>query len=321
MKKSIRFLLIALIPLMMIFSCSKDENSESNFELLINYMNSNGMTIDELLTSWIVAPDSTLYANIADYYVMDLRSGDYKPANGIPDYDDGHIEGAVLTSSATIIADAAASDGKPIIVVCWTGQSAGFNAMALRLSGYDARVLKYGMSGWHTDFDMWSANTATIETDNWVAAPGSIAEDMTYGYPELDVTGETGAEILAERVAAMLAGGFKGVKAINEGAGVLEVPENFFINNFWNASDVETYGNIAGAHRIKPLELSKLDPDKQIVTYCWTSMTSSVVSAYLTVLGYDAASLRFGVNSMIYDNLASDKQWHGSADFPYVTTP
>ena len=324
MKKGILILLITLISLTMVLSCSKDDNDndiESSFEVLVNYMNSNDMTIDDLLTGWIVAPDSTLYANIADYYVMDLRGADYQPPNGVIDYDDGHIEGAVLTSSATIIADAAASDNKPIIVVCWTGQSAGFSTMALRMSGYDAKVLKYGMSGWHTDFDMWSANTATLDSDNWIAAPGSIAADATYGYPDLDVVGETGAEILAERVAAMLAGGFKGVKAINDGAGVLEAPENFFINNYWAAADVETYGNIVGSHRIKPLDLTKLDPDKQIVTYCWTSMTSSVVSAYLIVLGYDAASLRYGVNGMIHDNLAVDKQWPGSADLPYVPTP
>ena len=84
---------------------------------------------------------------------------------------------------------------------------------------------------------------------------------------------------------------------------------------------METYGNIVGSHRIKPLVLENLDPDEQIVTYCWTSMTSSVVSAYLIVLGYDAASLRFGVNGMIYDNLAEAKQWHGSTDLPYVPTP
>ncbi|MDP8210391.1 MAG: rhodanese-like domain-containing protein [Candidatus Stygibacter australis] len=326
MKKGILILLIALISVMMMVSCSKDdednnvEPTESNFEILVNYMNSNGMTIDELLTGWIVAPDSTLYANIGDYYVMDLRSADYKPANGVPDYDDGHIEGAVLTSSATIIADAAAADGKPIIVVCWTGQSAGFSVMALRLSGYDAKLLKYGMSGWHTDFDLWSGNINTIDSENWVAAPGDIAEDMIYEMPDLVADGETGEEILAERIDAMLAGGFKGVKAINDGAGVLEVPENFFINNYWAADDVVLYGNIVGSHRIKPLVLENLDPDEQIVTYCWTSMTSSLVSAYLIVLGYDAASLRFGVNGMIFDNLAVEKQWPGSADLTYVPT-
>ena len=218
MKKGILILLITLISVMMMVSCSKDDNNnESSFEVLVNYMNSHNMTIDELLTGWIVAPSQTLYDNLDDYYVMDLRGADYKPVNGVIDYEDGHIEGAILTSSATIIADAAASGDKPIIVVCWTGQSAGFNTMALRLSGYDAKVLKYGMSGWHTEFDMWSGNIDTIESDNWVATPGAIAEDMTYEMPVLDILGETGEEILAERVAAMLAGGFKGVKAINNG--------------------------------------------------------------------------------------------------------
>jgi len=51
MKKGILILLIALISVMMMVSCSKDdednnvEPTESNFEILVNYMNSNGMTI------------------------------------------------------------------------------------------------------------------------------------------------------------------------------------------------------------------------------------------------------------------------------------
>ena len=47
-------------------------------------------------------------------------------------------------------------------------------------------------------------------------------------------------------------------------------------------------------------------------------MTSSLVSAYLIVLGYDAASLKFGVNGMIFDDLAVEKQWSGSVNLPYV---
>jgi rhodanese-related sulfurtransferase len=323
MKKGFLILLIALISVMMVISCSKDDDdnnnvTESDFEVLVNYLNSNGMTIDELLSGAVITA-ATVHDNMADYYILDLRGADYS-GNEIIDYDDGHIEGAVLTSSATIIDDAAAADGKPIVVVCWSGQSAGFNVMALRMNGYDARVLLFGMSGWHSEFDKWTGNCAQLDNANWLAAPGDIAEDMTYEMPDLVVSGDTGEEILAERIDAMLTGGFKGIKSINDGAGVLEVPGEFFINNYWAAEDVATYGNIIGAHRIKPLELTKLDPNETIVTYCWTSTNSSLISSYLVVLGYDAVSLKFGVNGIIYDDLTGHK-WSGSADYDYVGMP
>ena len=41
-----------------------------------------------------------------------------------------------------------------------------------------------------------------------------------------------------------------------------------------------------------------------------------MVTAYLTVLGYDAYSLKFGVNSLIYSELAGHK-WTASADYTY----
>ena len=63
--------------------------------------------------------------------------------------------------------------------------------------------------------------------------------------------------------------------------------------------------------------LSGLHTDETIVTYCWTGQTSSMITAYLTVLGYDAVSLKFGSNGMIYDDLEGHK-WPASADYAYV---
>ncbi|NQT97529.1 MAG: hypothetical protein HQ562_07290 [Candidatus Marinimicrobia bacterium] len=57
------------------------------------------------------------------------------------------------------------------------------------------------------------------------------------------------------------------------------------------------------------------------VPYCWTGQTSALVTAWLTVLGYDAKSLKFGVNSMIYDDLAEAKKWSASMNYDYETGP
>ena len=320
-------LVIAVISVIFVAGCKDDTTDPeiSGVEILTTYLDANGMTITDLTTDWITAA-SGIVDNLDDYYIMDIRTGDYHGAtvlddpDDIVDYDNGHIEGAVLSSLGSIVTDAAQADN-PIVVVCYTGQSAGHAVMALRLSGYsNAMVLKWGMSGWNSDFDVWSGNTAQLNHENWEAAPGAIADAEVFDYPEIDTDLEDGAGILAERVVYMLGEGFKSVAALDGDTtiGVLDNPGDFFINNYWAADDVVTYGNIDTAYRINPLVLENLDPAGTVVTYCWTGQTSSLVTAYLTVLGYDAKSLKYGVNSIIYDDL-TDNNWVESMDYTYET--
>jgi rhodanese-related sulfurtransferase len=321
MKRNWMLLLVAVLAAFIVFGCKDDSTDpdENAMEILEAYMMNNSYTLTDMLAGWIIGPDS-LTQVLDDYYVMDIRTGD-TDENGIVDYDDGHIPGAVLSSLGGILTDAASAD-KPIVVVCYTGQAAGHAVMALRLSGFEAQVLKWGMSGWHSDFDKWTGNCAQLNNTNWLAAPGNIEASEVFEYPEFESELEEGAGILAERVAYMLEEGFKGVAAVNADVnGVLDDPSMYFINNFWTADDVTTYGNITGAYRINPLVLENLDPNETVVTYCWTGQTSSMITAYLTVLGYDAKSLKFGANGMIYDDLTGHK-WSASMDYPYdVTVP
>jgi rhodanese-related sulfurtransferase len=287
--------------------------SMDKFGILLDFMNSNGMELDELLNNWIVSA-STIVVNLEDYYIMDIRTGDLNQ-NSTVDYYDGHIPGAVLSSLATITDDASMANN-PIIVVDYSGQSASYAVMALRLSGYaDARVLKWGMSSWHSDFDEWTNHCTQLNHPNWLSAPGDITDDEVNDYPILDTVLEDGAAILADRIHALLTGGFQSLPNMN----VLDNPTNYFINNFWLEEDVETYGNISGSHRIYPLILENLNPNETVVSYGWTGQTTSMLTAYLNVLGYDAKVLRYGVNSIIYDDLTSHN-WIGSMDYDYETS-
>jgi len=318
-------LLAAAILTMALFTGCKDDSTDpdlSVFEILTEYLVDNGMGVDALFDGWITTAssvvDSSTYT-IPDYYVMDIRTGD-GDEDGISDFDEGHIPGAINSSLGAIVADAAMAD-KPILVVCYTGQSAGHAVMALRLSGYmDAKSLKWGMSGWHTDFDKWTSNTNQLDHANWVF-PASIEDPEVFGYPEWDLDATNGADILAARVATVLENGFKGIAALDSDTsnGALDHPGDYFINNYWDAADVVEYGNITGAYRIKPLVLENLDPNSTIVSYCWTGQTSSMLTAYLNVLGYDAKSLKFGVNGIIYDDL-NGHTWGASMDYPYEVT-
>ncbi len=312
--------IIATLTILFITSC-KDETvvpGLTPFEILTGYMDTNGMTLTDLLAGWIIAPDSLVQV-LDDHYIMDIRTSD-KDDNGTVDYYDGHVPGAVFSSFANIVSDAALAN-HTIVVVCYTGQTAGHAVMALRLSGYtDAKVLKWGMSGWNSEFDLWTGNCAQLDHANWVAAPGQTQDANTYDYPSLNVDGTIGEEILEQRVNQLINDGLKGVADINDDSnGVLDDPGLYFINNYWAADDVTTYGNIVGAYRINPLVLSNLDPDATIVTYCWTGQTSSMITAYLTVLGYNPKSLKFGANSMIYDDLTGHK-WSASMEYDYDTS-
>jgi rhodanese-related sulfurtransferase len=118
----------------------------------------------------------------------------------------------------------------------------------------------------------------------------------------------------------MLDAGFQGIAATS----VLDNPKEYFINNFWAESDVQHYGHIKTAHRILPLSLKNgeykfYDPSRTAVTYCWTGQTSSMVTAYMNVLGYKAKSLKFGTNGMIHSKLQSHK-WDASLakNYPLV---
>jgi len=308
-------------------SCKKDKpdapdvDPSLSFKALKTHLIANNLDLPTILTGWVTPADAVQEIQTDadatnDYYIIDIRAA--------ADYAAGHIPTAVNATLGTVLDQAAASGGKDILIACYSGQSAGHAVAALRLSGYPtAKVLKWGMAGWNSNYaGSWDNACKDLGSSNWVAAPGSVAGNTSHGDPEYTTTATDGAAILTERIAGMLAGGFKGIASVD----VLASPSNFFINNYWATTDIEKYGNITGAYQIKPLSLAggeyaNMDPTKKVITYCWTGQTSSMITAYLTVLGYDAASLKNGANSMIHANLEKNK-WSASykRDYPVVVS-
>jgi len=318
--------LMFLLSGMLFVSCGKtdDDNNDpvnKNFETLKTYLIDNSMDLPDVLTGWITTAENIYTTNTDstpdnDFYIIDIRSG--------ADFTTGHIANSVNSTFGDILTAAANADGHKIAVVCYTGQTASHAVVALRLSGFpDAVVMKWGMSGWNANNDHCTGgcgNTAAA-SGQWEAAPGNIATNIEFGDPVITSSKTTGEDLLKEGVANLLADGFN--KITN--ADVLADPSAYFINNYWAEADVTHYGHIKGAYRILPLSLANgeykyLPSDKTIVTYCWTGQTSSMVTAYLKVLGYDVKSLVFGANGMIHDDLQSHK-WNVSLakSYPLVT--
>ena len=317
MNKFRNYLVIALmavmIPALFLTSCKDDEENEA-FDTLKTYMVSNDLDLDDMLDGWIMG-DLDLVDSVQndadagnDYFIIDIRKAE--------DFAKGYIKGAVNCALADVLTKAADAAGKPILVVCYSGQTAGHANMALRLKGYNSQVLKWGMSGWKAEFDKWTSKTATLGHANWEAIPGNIVANAEFDYPEITSDKTDGAEILDERINAMLARGLEGVT----GADALDGYDAYFINNYWSEADVAAHGNIKGAYRVNPLtidNLKNLDASKKVLTYCWTGQTSSMITSWLFILGYDSYSLYNGANSMIYDNLTGHK-WSASKDLRVV---
>ena len=131
-------ILFAFIATISFTSCKETETPGEeavDYETLTTYMVDNGMDLPDVLDGWITArpaEEAGVADFIASYDIFDLRAADAFAA--------GHIEGATNVTYGNLL-EKAASTSKTILLVCYTGQSAGHATVALRLSGYSAKVL------------------------------------------------------------------------------------------------------------------------------------------------------------------------------------
>jgi rhodanese-related sulfurtransferase len=325
-------ILVLLVPTLVLVSCKKDPTESKAFEDLKNYMVDNNLDLPDLLDGWIVAPtlvaDGGIVADdftIPNYHVFDIR--------GTDDFNAGHIKGAINLVLADVVTTAANYADKPILVVCYSGQTAGRAVMALRLSGYsDAKVMKFGFSYWSSDtytvgdearsFDKWTGKIGdpAVGHQNWVT--NASAQLPVYGYPTWESDNTDKAAVLAERVEAML-----GMDWTTSSTAVLADPDAYNIYNFWTPEDYTTFGHYKGSYQIKPISIADdiikaFNPDAENQVYCFTGQTSSFTIAWLQVLGYPAKSITYGVNSLSYTALdeAGKPAWHHAFEYEYETT-
>ena len=259
----------------------------------------------------------TRTGNIAGtMYLVDIRSA--------ADYAAGHVVNAVNVAAADILSHldgTDADDGKDVVVICYSGQTAAWATCLLRLSGYDnAYSMLFGMCSWNADFaGSWNGNVS----NTWAASfeDDMVAKGPAGDLPVLNTGKTTGEEILKARVSVVLAEGF-GAAAIGN-AVVFGALDNYYVANYWAEADYTHYGHVPGASQYTPkasialdVDLLTLPTDKPVVVYCWTGQTSANMAAYLRVIGYDAKSLKFGANGMIYDELEAHK-WSESVIMGY----
>jgi rhodanese-related sulfurtransferase len=254
------------------------------------------------------AAEADVPAFLDKYYIVDIRNK--------TDYDVSHIKGAKNVAFPNILAEGAAAGTKPVLIVCYTGQTACYATSLMRMYGYSATVaLKWGMSGWNsTTATSWNNGIGNIAEGNSNWSYDAAPANKVFTKPTFTSLSTSGETILKNRVEQVVADGFKTEKSVD----VLATPSNYFINNYFSSADYTAFGHIKGAYRINPLSIADnsilaLDPSAKVVTYCYTGQTSAVITAWLRVLGYDAYSLSFGMNGMYNNNSAwTSNKWSSS---------
>ena len=297
-------ILMLVLSISLFFACSSstdNDDKESNLELI-------QPSVDEMLTAGKGAPISaqTLFDNLNnsdaadDYFVVSVRSYEH--------YQLGHIPGAINIPWRTIADDASLAmlpTDKKIAVYCYTGHTGAVATAVLNALGYDASNLKFGMCSWTKDAAVRVASPFTEDAGKDFPTETTVNTPSTYELADPDfVSSQDADEVMQEAALAYVA---DATIAPTTSAQVL-----YDLINDGNASNdpqilsvraasIYAVGHIPGAINIPWKEvaeeenLKKLDPNRDIVVYCYTGHTGGIATTALRLLGYKTVNLKHGM--------------------------
>jgi rhodanese-related sulfurtransferase len=332
MKQLFRYLLFLMFAgnLLLLNFCNnsiqkvqEQKSSTNETTLLLDFIKKSGDIINSDQDPFLVPADE-VFSQLGNYLVIDIRD--------TSEYEEGHIDGAVLVAPASLIdyldKTANTSAYEKVVIACHSGQTASYYTTLLRLIGHNnVFALKFGMSGWSRKI---TPNKLVNSLSNKYA--GILTKDMVnstqqYNFPEIK-TGETGGyAIILARAKTVSDEGFAKVKISIDT--LMQNPDKYFIVNYWTLEQYNR-GHLPGAVQFEPKEaftkdakLKNLPTDKPIVVYCLSGQTSASVVAWLRILGYNARTLSLGANAFMHDFVQSysDKAFSPSrdiADYPLV---
>ena len=310
-KTNLLFLISFLFLSVFISSCEKDSTPAINeSEVLATYLESADSPlhkdfVNTDMPTIIAASEVKTLNTTGQVYIIDIRSA--------ADFATGHIKNAhnvAFADLASHIKGVNLATYTKVAIVCYTGQTAGYGACLLRLLGYDkVYSMKWGMSSWNASFaGKWNTAVSSGNTFASQFTSTATAKGPAGNLPVLSTGKTTGQEILEARVNALLAEGFTPASVTNQI--VFGNLTGYYIVNYWPANHYGDPGHIPGAVQYTPKEAIKLSTDlktmpadKMIAVYCYTGQTSAYLVAYLRLLGYDAKSIMYGTNGMIYDKM------------------
>ncbi|MFO7848878.1 MAG: rhodanese-like domain-containing protein [Spirochaetia bacterium] len=238
-----------------------------------------------------------------DMLILDIRRAE--------DYEEGHVEGAVNVPWGPALAkslDFMPTD-KPVMIYCYTGQTANQANGVFNFAGVDAKSVKFGFNLGISKVDGYEDVITTSESE--FSGTTGIEVD-----PALQDAFETYFEDLEDVSGTMYASNIISEEDLKKI--VDEEDDNIHILSIRQEEDYNE-GHIPGADLISwgdgmQSQFANLPTSKKIVVYCYTGQTAGQAVAGLRVLGYDAVSLKGG-----FGTPANEPQGWSNQDYPVVS--
>lgn len=229
-----------------------------------------------------------------EYLVVDIRSA--------ADYSKGAIKTAVnlpMEFTTNPYQLTGLPKDKTLIVVCYSGHSAGHTVSLLNMLGYDAVAMLNGMAGW-TTADVAGSKLPTA-TFNFPLTTETSDSQSLFSLPDF-----TDEEVATINDLVLV----KSKQIIESGKGLVVRPadleadigneDKYFVVDIRTAADYNK-GHIQGAIHIPYGELAqrtnleRMPADKPIVLAGYTGTDAAQAARVLNQLNYDAYSLLYGM--------------------------
>jgi rhodanese-related sulfurtransferase len=238
-----------------------------------------------------------------DMLILDIRRAE--------DYEKGHVKGAVNIPWGPALAkslDFMPTD-KPVMIYCYTGQTANQANGVFNFAGVEAKSVKFG---YNLGISKVEGGEEVITSDT-VDLPGKSGIQVE---PALREAFEGYFEALGDAAGTMYASNIISEENLKKSVDAEE--ENVHILSIRQEKDYNE-GHIPGADLIPwgdgmQQQFSGLPADKKIVVYCYTGQTAGQAVAGLRVLGFDAVSLKGGMGKD-----ANAPQGWSNQGYPTVT--
>ncbi|MCG8608192.1 rhodanese-like domain-containing protein [bacterium] len=241
-----------------------------------------------------------------DYFVLSVRSADH--------FALGHIPGAINIPWREIGQEARLallSTDQAIAVYCYTGHTGGIATALLNAMGYEAYNLKFGMGAWTKDeaIRVAKAFDETVDAHDFQVETQINEPTATFEIPTTDFSTSTVANLILRAAADDVASNVTAAVTAQSLFDNLNDSDSSNDPIIVSVRSAEHYaiGHIPGAINIPWREialeanLSKLDPNREIVVYCYTGHTGAVAATALNLLGYDAVNMKFGIMAWTRD--------------------
>lgn len=213
-------------------------------------------------------------------FILSIRQADV--------YGEGHIEGAYLAAWGTDLAEKVAMlpTDETVYVYCYSGQTAGQAVALMNMLGIDAVSLKSGY------------NFGATATEGYEAYVSTEAAELPDAGAEFD------ADVLAyvQNYFNTVADNANFITAAADAKTLIEAGEMTVVDI--RTADDYAAGHIEGAISLPygaGMDFSGLSMDDKLLVACYSGQTAGQTVAIMKALGYDAVSLKSGMNGWVAD--------------------